>query len=631
VSKDILPLKANTKGSDFIIADLHGNRECFDAVIKNLPLGDNDRLFIAGDMVDRGEDSVGVIEAIMKHGKNIHVIRGNHEEMTLESIKGLEKVLELLKASDTPVNETSILEKMDNADDPLITSLKSNVRDNGGMWLVKLFAQEHAEGKLSLPPTESKVRMIEKFMSDLPYIISVEGEDKVLPFNVVHADMPLNDLELKRKISNGDLQLSDDKKRYAVWAREEDYDPNIGRTDYSTVTYCGHNIIGFDATECIRNGTSMIDLDFAAYLTNIALAVNHTRGIAVHVRNESKQVDEKQLKIAKNFSAQIRAYLAIRPYMKTLSDELKKIASEMHAAKPEDLNVVMSRGLSRINDQIETLMESIQIDKWSERDFYTYFLTSSEIDSNIIRAVMEKKLSLNIEEAKGKIKTPEQLELFKKNLSTITDGFNLYHQPSEPLTVNDLEQRLGFVRTEAKTSSQGLFAPKTGAPKVELEKLEEYIKETCEQFVAEKNYSGKDPDLDGIVKDAIELMTTLNTRVLQHNETHPSHARSFVLGETFFNDNSDYGLYFQLDKSENSYVKTCLKIADLKFQLTLIADKCPSDEILKVIIDDNHQTILTLIEKHNATSRHKIAEPSFESLSEFVQEARTKSPSPDKS
>ena len=67
----------------FVMADIHG---CYDSMMKMLKKIDftkNDTLYVIGDMIDRGPDSVKVVEYVRKH-KNIIPIMGNHEWMLLQ-------------------------------------------------------------------------------------------------------------------------------------------------------------------------------------------------------------------------------------------------------------------------------------------------------------------------------------------------------------------------------------------------------------------------------------------------------------------------------------------------------------------------------------------------------------------
>lgn len=66
--------------SKYVMSDIHG---CYDAFLSMLDLikfSDDDALCILGDIIDRGEKPLDIVDYIVKH-PNISLIRGNHEEL----------------------------------------------------------------------------------------------------------------------------------------------------------------------------------------------------------------------------------------------------------------------------------------------------------------------------------------------------------------------------------------------------------------------------------------------------------------------------------------------------------------------------------------------------------------------
>jgi Icc-related predicted phosphoesterase len=59
----ILKLEENIIGNDNIVGDIHGELATFEKLLSTL--NPNDRLFIVGDLIDRGNNSLGVIEKIL--------------------------------------------------------------------------------------------------------------------------------------------------------------------------------------------------------------------------------------------------------------------------------------------------------------------------------------------------------------------------------------------------------------------------------------------------------------------------------------------------------------------------------------------------------------------------------------
>ena len=74
----------------FAIGDIHGCLKTFIKLVEDgIKLTPDDILYPVGDFIDRGPDSKGVLDYVaelMKKGFQIKSVRGNHEEMLLESI-----------------------------------------------------------------------------------------------------------------------------------------------------------------------------------------------------------------------------------------------------------------------------------------------------------------------------------------------------------------------------------------------------------------------------------------------------------------------------------------------------------------------------------------------------------------
>ncbi len=83
-----MKIKRNKGGRRFAISDIHGCLKTFKALLKKIELKKEDDLFLLGDYIDRGKDSKGVIDLIRnlkEEGYRIHCLRGNHEQMMLDS------------------------------------------------------------------------------------------------------------------------------------------------------------------------------------------------------------------------------------------------------------------------------------------------------------------------------------------------------------------------------------------------------------------------------------------------------------------------------------------------------------------------------------------------------------------
>lgn len=70
----------------YVTSDVHGRLDRLKKLIETIKLNSNDKLIILGDLVDRGEEPIEVIEFVLEHPQ-IEVIMGNHDEMMLHSLK----------------------------------------------------------------------------------------------------------------------------------------------------------------------------------------------------------------------------------------------------------------------------------------------------------------------------------------------------------------------------------------------------------------------------------------------------------------------------------------------------------------------------------------------------------------
>jgi serine/threonine protein phosphatase 1 len=99
-------------GRIIAIGDIHGCVNTFHKlVIDEVRIRKSDTIYCIGDYIDRGPDSKGVIDLILdlrKHGYHVRTLRGNHEQLMLDSqsdrkmllnwyINGGDKTLESFK------------------------------------------------------------------------------------------------------------------------------------------------------------------------------------------------------------------------------------------------------------------------------------------------------------------------------------------------------------------------------------------------------------------------------------------------------------------------------------------------------------------------------------------------------
>jgi serine/threonine protein phosphatase 1 len=75
----------------YVIGDIHGRAHLLEQLMRDVPWDlDHDKIVFLGDLIDRGKDSPGVIDLVMKlssANQNVVVLRGNHEQMLLDCIE----------------------------------------------------------------------------------------------------------------------------------------------------------------------------------------------------------------------------------------------------------------------------------------------------------------------------------------------------------------------------------------------------------------------------------------------------------------------------------------------------------------------------------------------------------------
>lgn len=146
----------------YVISDIHGMYKKFIAMLEKISLAPEDELFILGDIVDRGDDPVKILEYIIDK-PNIIPLLGNHEVMALDILKRINIEITAENA-ETQIDEQTIRDLM-------------NYQLDGGMPTLKSFK--------ALAP--DKRNALIDFMEDfLPY----EAIDiKDMTFVLVHAGL----------------------------------------------------------------------------------------------------------------------------------------------------------------------------------------------------------------------------------------------------------------------------------------------------------------------------------------------------------------------------------------------------------------------------------------------------------
>lgn len=155
-SELIKHFEANKKGKDFIVGDIHGH---YDELIEQLErINFNfgaDRLFSVGDLVDRGQQNIEVLQLLDENW--FFAVRGNHEQMIIDRYENALK---------KPAWSNTVKTRED--------AVKAHAA-NGGKWFDELIEDE------------DRNNVYEK-IKDLPYVITFSSGTKLI--GIVHAEVP---------------------------------------------------------------------------------------------------------------------------------------------------------------------------------------------------------------------------------------------------------------------------------------------------------------------------------------------------------------------------------------------------------------------------------------------------------
>jgi serine/threonine protein phosphatase 1 len=250
-------LPANAVGRDFVVGDLHGSISMLELALKQVEFNEEkDRLFLVGDLADRGEDSMACLRLL--NNPWVHSVMGNHEEMLLGAVFQL-----FWPDQEMP---------------DFFMGGRGLFRINGGQWADEYLTDDMPDEFFELF----------KKVAQLPHILVV-GEDENR-FNVVHAELP--DVFTDETIDSLDADVSlyeADGLTYFRWTRNlfnGGYVCNGGMREGLSKTYTGHTI-----GERVRMVESHICIDTGAFLSHKHLfhgltIVNAITGYAITVQHK---------------------------------------------------------------------------------------------------------------------------------------------------------------------------------------------------------------------------------------------------------------------------------------------------------------------------------------------------------
>lgn len=83
----------------YVVSDIHGNYEKFQSILAQISFRDSDVMYILGDLVDMGEESMELI-ADLSVRVNVYALAGEHDFLAVRMLSGFSKMLESGTAPD---------------------------------------------------------------------------------------------------------------------------------------------------------------------------------------------------------------------------------------------------------------------------------------------------------------------------------------------------------------------------------------------------------------------------------------------------------------------------------------------------------------------------------------------------
>jgi serine/threonine protein phosphatase 1 len=201
----LVELTENTRGRDFVVADLHGHIEKLECALDALHFdAAADRVLAVGDLIDRGPSSLRALSLLAQPW--FFSVRGNHEQAMLAWVDAL----------------------MDGREADEVRMLAHRHFSIGGDWALALF--KHAvNGDLSaLAPWQ-------RALAALPYAIATRARDSSA--GIVHACVPGGDWQFFHTPEPEPKML-----HRVLWSRQPSDESPDGVRGIDTV-FAGHNLV----------------------------------------------------------------------------------------------------------------------------------------------------------------------------------------------------------------------------------------------------------------------------------------------------------------------------------------------------------------------------------------------------
>lgn len=90
--------------SKYVMSDIHGCYDMFIEMLEKINFKDEDELYILGDIIDRGDKPIDILNYIINH-KNITLLKGNHEVLMCSYLLDGDLTLWMLNGGSTTYSQ----------------------------------------------------------------------------------------------------------------------------------------------------------------------------------------------------------------------------------------------------------------------------------------------------------------------------------------------------------------------------------------------------------------------------------------------------------------------------------------------------------------------------------------------
>lgn len=216
----------------YVISNIHGNYTKFTEMLEKISFSDNDIMYVLGDIVDYGDESMELI-CDLSVRMNVYPVMGEHDAMAYKMLSGFD---EMVKKGGTPSTD-------------FITEMQSWSKDGGDKTLASFRALDE----------EMKEGVLDYLVDMMPYDIAEAGGKKYL---LVHAGI-LN-FEKGKDLDDYDAEdfysepLDMDKEYFGktniVVGHTPTENGKITRKGKNIAIDCGEGREGALACLCLDNG-----------------------------------------------------------------------------------------------------------------------------------------------------------------------------------------------------------------------------------------------------------------------------------------------------------------------------------------------------------------------------------------